>query len=804
MSRWTVLSLALVLGACSPVDLSETYVEQEVETLVELAPSDPGCQVDALQDVLEPLGGSLGERHNNDVYQYWDYLENRYGGVGCTFMAVATGFSDDGADARRRDEIMRVVEAQDGLDFDIDYGVYPHNYTRAWAQAFDGEHRTASEGALPAQVVQGFNHATLADIAAALSQGAQVMLEFNVVTYPHHTYPLLAEPYFQHPGDECIYPDGAADTPTPTATRPRCVVHTGRVLGIDSDQIFIENSLHYGISYWAIPLPKFLDNWGRNYFGASSCKDSPASCPMVSSWMTTLSDEPLELPSRGCTSPDLRCDEVIQVPPYSEFSISLETGSAGRLRATTPFALQGANGEVIARAGAASASGVFAANLDRDRPRASVTGSAESSPAIVALSCDAGLLVDYVDLVDPARWVRRRLMASGHLSFETADDSDLEARRALASFQGWNLQPYGESTLETVTGVADAETIWKLQETMRFGSRGHARAPGTVSLRGLDEEHTLRYLRHIFDESNSSATPFDDSPWGVNFVQIRGFLDGAAVQNRPNRYNDTIYALVNDASGRLARYVELRASSDYGTNASLADYGADWAGTPERGTVFGPHLGHTRGLVVTKPGQVIGYHVGQHLDYGLGLIDPAWGLPAGRVPDNAVRAHVDFNRSGQIDAREWEYEPTISVVNNIHVGTSGGKVNGWSAGCHPVTTDGSYQALTLLVFASGQAEAALRQGVMSYDDLLGNRRGPLHYDERGLARILGAEFLGRLRGRLGGLYTSVGMPAEQAGHIGADGTQVWRGPVRILREQVFPFAVVDSRSLPDPVEVFAR
>jgi peptidoglycan hydrolase-like protein with peptidoglycan-binding domain len=357
------------------------------------------------------------------------------------------------------------------------------------------------------------------------------------------------------------------------------------------------------------------------------------------------------------------------------------------------------------------------------------------------------------DSGDAVKWVQARL---GEYGFSTIGDEDGTfgpvTERMLSSFQAWN-------GLDAA-GVADARTIELLSRQPEKTAGGKARLEGGVSLTGLTEKQKLQYLRKLYDLNNAGGVARNRDPGGVNFVQIRGFAEGHAVQNVPNKYNDTIFALINDLKGEPMKVVELIASADYGDQfAELeAGYGVPRPYDPTLGPVMGEESFLGQGLVNTAPGRVIEYALGPHRFRGLALVDPEG--------EHRAQAFTDFNHNGQIDGGEWNHPTTERVANNTHHGapSSAGDVGEFSAGCNTLPTDGAYQRFVDLLLRSGQVAKYLKS----------------HPGEE--AAISGAP-------RTDGIVYLDG-PKK--------GEPLPMGPASTLHELRFPFAMVDSRSLPDP------
>ncbi len=364
-------------------------------------------------------------------------------------------------------------------------------------------------------------------------------------------------------------------------------------------------------------------------------------------------------------------------------------------------------------------------------------------------------------------WLQRRLVAYGYLPASLIGSKSAGfgnfgplSETRLSSFQAWNGLP--------ATGIADGPTLAALARAPSTSRSGAALLEGGVRLDGLSEASMLAYLRRVYDLNNPGKVPFNSQPGGVNFIQIRGFLDRAAVQNIPNRYNDTMFALINGPDGKPASLQTLASTADFGNlDSELAQgYGAPRPNDPALGPVMGEQSNLDRGLVMSASGRVVNYIYGRHVagatsvDRGIGLLDPK--------DRNGVRAYVDYNHNAQIDGFEWNHLYPGAVGNNVHRGGDASEVGPWSAGCHPLPVNGEYQRFVDIVTRSAQVQGYIQSLV-----------------DRGYSRANAeAQVLGERR---------------TDGVVDSQGRGVLMGPTAYKLPAIrFPFLLVDSRALPEP------
>jgi hypothetical protein len=226
----------------------------------------------------------------------------------------------------------------------------------------------------------------------------------------------------------------------------------------------------------------------------------------------------------------------------------------------------------------------------------------------------------------------------------------------------------------------------------------------------------------------------------------------------------------------------MRSSADYGD--LMGELGSGFGASssdPRLGPVMGEQSYLRTGLLMTRPGRVIDYVYGQHVsgasgvNRGLALRDPGGA--------NGNKAWVDYNHNGQIDGAEWLLpygghggELTTAAGSNVHHGAndSNGPVGAWSAACHPLPTDGAYQLFTTILLRSGQVTEYRKTSTI---------------DVRGVHRTAAMG-----NGDGGDIRYASGQGYDATGDFEA-GTGVMTG-YPLVPKLRFPFAVVDSRSLP--------
>lgn len=410
------------------------------------------------------------------------------------------------------------------------------------------------------------------------------------------------------------------------------------------------------------------------------------------------------------------------------------------------------------------------------------------------------------DLGAGPAWIRDRLEQYGYVSLsleqrEMEDklrpDIELDGwtELALASFQAWN----GIEEEGLLPGHAGPQTLRALAGIPERTESGFSKLEGgDCTYASLQTEgDRAAFLMRLFDEANvETNVPRNEDPEGVNFVQIRGFVDGCAVQNVHDRYNDDLFAVINDDDGLPARVRHMRASVDYGTLKKTLPFFGIYRPKTEASVsmsawpTMGDSLLSDKALGISRPGQVVSYFLGRHggkdlqgreIDRGLALIDPQG------VAGNPLRAAPDFNHNGEIDGPEWNYS-IVNVGNNVHRGAehTNGLTEFWSAGCGTLPVDGPYQDFTEIVLNSGQVRSyiqnildtqTVREHLVKYL-VFGERRQPTTTD--GFIEYAPESPLYDESLRTHGVFMG---PRDE------------NGPMKWLPRVKFPFAIVDARSI---------
>ncbi len=282
----------------------------------------------------------------------------------------------------------------------------------------------------------------------------------------------------------------------------------------------------------------------------------------------------------------------------------------------------------------------------------------------------------------------------------------------LSSFQSWN-------RLSRIDGVLDQETVDRLCEPIATTKNGYAKNIDGVDLDGYTEQEKIDYFVTVFNENNPEQVSFNRQAYGVNFIHIRGYADNAAIQNIPNKFNDTIIVIINDSYGKPDQLEEITASADYGNIIYYASTVFGYYPNPMKNSIVGPEWISEKGFPITTSGRVMYPYFGRHIngsgtERGMGFID-AWNDESG---DYGVHASVDWNHNGQID--ESEVLQGIlgineGVGNNFHYGSeSKDGVHNLSAGCHTIPRDGSYQKFTKIIIESGQIQSYMYKRMQYY------------------------------------------------------------------------------------------
>jgi hypothetical protein len=342
---------------------------------------------------------------------------------------------------------------------------------------------------------------------------------------------------------------------------------------------------------------------------------------------------------------------------------------------------------------------------------------------------------------------------------------------AVSAFQAWNRMwaDQDNSYFSQHTGMVDEVTWNALAQDPEFTSTNKPKFPGGVALGRLSRAQLVDYLMQQYEKCNIGNIAFNRDPGGVNFVQIRGFdhQDWVPIQNTYDEFNDPIFVLVNpddcqagSCSPAPDRLEVLRATADYGWMFPELWHGEfgfwrpgwmnynlhpvlgprhprttkdDLTSTCELCTEFDDQGECTsyseqcvegKGLDMTAANRVMLLQFGTHTSgssgvyRGIALLDP-YGDRTG-----AVRSYIDFNHNHQIDGLEWDYlvGDWARVGNNVHhAGSDTEHVGPYSAGCHAMAMDGSYQKFTKITLESGQMRDYLKSSYLTLDNIRGLR-----------------------------------------------------------------------------------
>src|SRR5262249_49795948 len=115
---------------------------------------------------------------------------------------------------------------------------------------------------------------------------------------------------------------------------------------------------------------------------------------------------------------------------------------------------------------------------------------------------------------DAVAWIQKRLVRYGYpiTTFGTFGDV---TQVFVSSHQAWNGLP--------ATGIVDLTTLDSLARIPRRTPSGYTQLEGGVSIAHLTDKEKVDYLAYVFWK-NANGLPMNKDPKGVNFVQIRGFL----------------------------------------------------------------------------------------------------------------------------------------------------------------------------------------------------------------------------------------------------------------------------------------
>jgi len=287
------------------------------------------------------------------------------------------------------------------------------------------------------------------------------------------------------------------------------------------------------------------------------------------------------------------------------------------------------------------------------------------------------------------------------------------------------------------------------QEESRVGAR--AKGPAPLDFGALPEEE--RY--DLFQEVISAVGEFDARIGYINVLGIRGYQNGRATEDAPDRYNDTIAVLWRDGSGRHVREYE-----------ATVDPGAYWTENPMK----------PEGVAHLVDGQYL-YQSGRHK-----------GRPA-LVQAGPVTVWRDRNQDDDRDPGEKVETGNFGI--NIHDGGSDARVGRYSAGCQVVRGGGAGAAwqefLSLVGMHPGSTirytlvdrsalgfeatSAGARRPVAGRSGRQTLRRGNRGTEVRELQRLLGngGHDPGPIDGVFGSRTAAAVLAFQQANGLAADG-----------------------------------
>jgi len=227
-----------------------------------------------------------------------------------------------------------------------------------------------------------------------------------------------------------------------------------------------------------------------------------------------------------------------------------------------------------------------------------------------------------------------------------------------------------QSATQKPTGVAANTTDSIDRDTVRTDQ---AKAAGPVDFKNMTQDQQYDYLQKLtVANASGDKTAWKTGDKECNIVGLRGFKDGAAADNIPDQYNDTVYVCRMN-NGKKEVYA-FDASVDPGSP------GADKATWNPNGNT---HLAE-----------------GFYRDsWGKG---PVTGGETGLRQTGWLNVNIDKNGDGQISGDEANNVPAGSLTQlQFHRGSDGDVVGRSSAGCQ-VIKSGQYDDFQKLINESPQ------------------------------------------------------------------------------------------------------